>query len=131
LIQESALSLISTSTIPKISDQEGLRINTILQYVMQHYHRSIPLEEIAAVIHMVPGSFCRYFKQRTGKTFIRFLNEIRIQEACRRLALERESQIAAIAFPCGFKNVSTFNRVFRQIKSQSPSEYLASLRKVL
>lgn len=127
LVHYSELELIGESTVPLVSDREGLRINTILQYVMHHYQRKLTLEEVAAQIHMVPGAFCRFFKKRTGKTFIRFLNEIRIREACRQLVSEADQPIAEVAFRCGFKNVSSFNRVFRQIMAQSPSAYIQEM----
>jgi AraC-like DNA-binding protein len=129
LLRRSELELVGESTVPLVSDREGLRINTVLQYAMHHYQRTVTLEEVAAQMHMVPGAFCRFFKKRTGKTFIRFLNEIRIREACRRLTTQPDLPISEIAFACGFKNVSSFNRVFRQIMGQSPSTYLENMRK--
>lgn len=127
LIRDVELELIGQTTVPLVSDQEGLRINTVLQYAMHHYDRKLTLDEVAAQIHMVPGAFCRFFKKRTGKTFIRFLNEIRIREACRQLVTETDQPIAEVAFRCGFKNVSSFNRVFRQLMAQSPSAYLREM----
>lgn len=128
LLQSAALERIGEPASAAVSEREGLRMNTILQYAMQHYQRSVSLEEIARQVHMVPGSFCRFFKQHTGKTFIVFLNEIRIREACRQLTTQPDRQIAEVAFQCGFKNVSSFNRVFRQLRQQSPTAYLQSLQ---
>jgi AraC-like DNA-binding protein len=131
LVRRSELELVGESTVPLVSDKEGLRVNTVIQYAMNHYDRTITLEDVAAQIHMVPGSFCRFFKKRTGKTFIRFLNEVRIREACQLLTNHPDQPIAEVAFQCGFKNVSSFNRVFRQVQGQSPSGYLASLKGVV
>jgi AraC-like DNA-binding protein len=125
LVLRGELELIGESALPLVSDKEGLRVNTVLQFAMNHYDRTITLEEAAARVHMVPGSFCRFFKKRTGKTFVRFLNEIRVREACQRLASQKDQRISEVAYSCGFKNVSSFNRVFRQIMGQSPTEYLA------
>ena len=131
LVRRSELELVGGSTVPLVSDKEGLRVNTVLQYAMNHYDRSISLQEVAAQIHMVPGSFCRFFKKRTGKTFIRFLNEIRVREACQILTNHPDRPISEVAFQCGFNNVSSFNRVFRQILGQSPTTYLLSMREVV
>lgn len=127
LLSGDELDFIGQSTGPQVSDREGLRINIVLQYVINNYHRTITLEEVAKQIHMVPGSFCRFFKKRTGKTFIYFLNEMRIREACRRLIAQRDRQVAEVAYDCGFRNVSSFNRVFRQVTGQSPTDYRISL----
>lgn len=131
LVRRSELELIGRSTVPLVSDKDGLRVNTIMQFTMSHFDRNISLREVAAQVHMAPGSFCRFFKKRTGKTFVRFLNEIRIREACRQLLQYPDRQIAEIAFGCGFKNISSFNRVFRQVRAQSPTEYLLSLKQLI
>lgn len=67
-------------------------------------------------------SFCRNFKSRTQKTFIEFLNEIRIAHACKLIA-EGENHIAGIAYNCGYNSLSNFNRFFKEIKGISPKEY--------
>jgi AraC-like DNA-binding protein len=111
-----------------ISDYEGLRMNDIYQYTMKNYNEDISLEEIAAVIHLTPQSFCRYFRKHTRKTYTNFLNEIRINEACKKFMFNDFTSISAIAYQTGFNNVSTFNRVFKSIIGKSPSEYIHQYR---
>lgn len=111
-----------------ISDYEGLRMDDIYQYTMKNYNKNISLEEIAAVIHLTPQSFCRYFRKHTRKTYTNFLNEIRINEACKKFTFNDFTSISAIAYQTGFNNVSTFNRVFKSIIGKSPSEYIHQYR---
>jgi transcriptional regulator GlxA family with amidase domain len=65
----------------------------------------------------------KYFKKRTNKTYFRFLNELRIEHACKLLMVKKEASIADVAYECGFKNISNFNRQFRVIKEISPKAY--------
>ncbi|WP_342454892.1 helix-turn-helix domain-containing protein [Tenacibaculum sp. L6] len=70
---------------------------------------------------MTPNAFCRYFKQRTNKTYFTFLNELRIENACKLLSSDKSMAISEIAYQCGFNNLSNFNRKFKEVKSMSPS----------
>lgn len=116
--------LSSQSIGHPISDYEGLRMNDIYQYTMNNYCENITLEEISAVIHLTPESFCRYFRKHTLKTYTNFLNEVRINEACKKFMANDFTSISAVAYQTGFNNVSTFNRVFKSIIDKSPSEYI-------
>jgi AraC-like DNA-binding protein len=111
-----------------ITDYEGLRMNDIYQYTMANYNENIMLEEIAAVIYLTPQSFCRYFKKHTLKTYTEFLNEVRINEACKKFMTNDFSSISAVAYQSGFNNVVTFNRVFRSIMKKSPGQFIKEYR---
>jgi len=96
--------------------------NEIFQYVMDHYHKPIQLEKIAQLSNSSVSSFCRNFKLRTQKTFIQFVNEIRIGAACK-LLREKENSIATIAYEVGFNNISNFNRQFKRVTGFTPTQY--------
>jgi AraC-like DNA-binding protein len=117
--------LSSAFTANVISDTEGLRINDVYRYTMNHYNAPITLAQIAAVAHLTVPAFCRYFKKHTRKTYIRFLNEIRIHEACKQLTGGEAGSIASVAYDCGFTSAVSFNRVFKQVTGVSPSSYLS------
>lgn len=110
------------SALP-ISDYEGLRMNDIYQYTMENYTRNIKLKQIAAVAHLTIPAFCRYFKKHTRKTYITFLNEIRINNACNKIAEGNFTSISSIAYDSGFDNVTTFNRLFKKSIGTSPVKY--------
>lgn len=116
---------LATVTSPySITESEGLRMNDIYQYTMEHYTENIPLSSIASVAHLTPQAFCRYFKKHTRKTYISFLNEIRVTEACKKMVRGSFESFASIAYHTGFNNVVTFNRVFKKTTGRSPREYL-------
>jgi AraC-like DNA-binding protein len=108
------------------SDHEGLRMGNVIDYIMQHYSRNITLEEIAAQAHLTTPAFCRYFKKHTRQTFISFLHEIRINEACKKLTSGRYESIGTVAYNCGYNNITNFNRVFKSVMKQTPKAYLNS-----
>lgn len=120
--------LSSASTIYSISDTEGLRMNDVYRYTMEHYTEHISLEQIASVAHLTVQAFCRYFKKHTRKTYISFLNEIRINEACKKMTGNASVAISSVAYECGFSSAVSFNRVFKQVTGVSPSRYLADYR---
>lgn len=121
------LDALSTyGSIPGITENEGIRIGNIYNFIMQHYSRPVTLEEVAKEACMTPESFCRYFKKHTGNTFISFLNEVRINEACKKLTAHKLENISTIAYRCGFKSITNFNRVFKSVSGTSPREYLDS-----
>ncbi len=108
----------------KISDVEGLRMNDIYQYTMDHFMEDINLKKIAAVAYLTPQSFCRYFKKHTSETYVEFLNKVRINEACKRFIEMDFNGIATVAYQTGFNSVVTFNRVFKSITNKTPSEFI-------
>jgi YesN/AraC family two-component response regulator len=107
-----------------ITDTEGLRMNDIYQYTINHYTENITLEEIAGVVFLTPQSFCRYFKKHTLKTYTDFLNEVRINEACKRFMNRDFNSVSSVAYQTGFNNVVTFNRVFKNIIGKAPREFI-------
>ena len=116
---------LSTETIKyNITDTEGLRMDNVYQYTMANFTKNIHLKNIASIANLTGPAFCRYFKKHTRKTYVSFLNEIRIGEACKRMMGGDYDSIATIAYETGFKNVVTFNRVFKQITGNSPKNYI-------
>ena len=117
-------TLSSSGSEYSISESEGLRMNDVYQYTMTHYTENISLHQIASVAHLTPQAFCRYFKKHTRKTYITFLNEVRVNEACKKIVAQDFDSIATVAYQTGFTNAVTFNRVFKKITGQPPKKFL-------
>lgn len=105
-----------------IKKDEEERINAIYNYSLKNFKRKIFLDEIAAVAHISPNSFCRYFKSITGKTYSGFLLELKVSEACR-LLMENKYSIKQVCFESGFNNFTAFHKYFKLIKGLSPGAY--------
>ena len=91
-------------------------------FIEQNYSRKITLQEVSALLNMSPVTFNRFIKKRTGKTFIEYLNEIRIGHATR-LLINKDMSISEIAFSVGFNSMANFNRIFKKSKNCTPSQY--------
>ncbi|MEC3878443.1 AraC family transcriptional regulator [Parapedobacter sp. 10938] len=106
------------------------KIHQVYQYVMENFTGRISLDEVASLAHMTPPAFCRFFKNKTNKTFTSFVNEIRIGHACE-LLINENLDISQICFACGFNNFTSFNKSFKQFTKRTPSEYRMEIPKLL
>jgi AraC-like DNA-binding protein len=115
--------LLSGATTPQLADEHSIdRTNRAVDYIFAHYARELPLEEVAEYLGMKPTYFSRVFKQATGRTFIEFVNRLRISKSCELLA-DGDKAVTDVCFESGFNNISNFNRRFQQLKGMTPSHY--------
>lgn len=121
LITDSDIKLLSNYTYgKKLSDSEGKRMRTVFDYTLKNANQKISLDEIASVANMTKNAFCKFFKKRTNKTYINFLTELRIENACKILKSNIDLPIIDVAFKSGFYNISNFNRKFKELKKTTP-----------
>lgn len=117
---------LSENAIVGVSKKDSERMNEVFDYVLKNFKNDINLSEIANKTRFSEAAFCRYFKLRTQKTFVEFVNEIRIEYACKLLA-EHDLNILEICYESGFKNLSNFNRQFRKFTNNNPKTYRQQL----
>lgn len=98
------------------------RIETVMAYLNKNFEKEISLAEMAKLASMSEVAFSRFFKLRTGKTFVDTLNEIRLGNASRML-IDTTQSISEIAYHCGFNNLSNFNRTFKKKKHCTPKQF--------
>lgn len=98
------------------------RLQNVINYLGEEYTRDITLEELAEVAHMTKNAFCRYFKEKTGKTAFAYLREYRVSKACQML-IDGNKTITEICYDTGFNSFSSFTRIFKSLKNISASEY--------
>ncbi len=124
LVSENEIETISNFVYHKsYSDIEGKKMRDVFEYTIENYNQTINLEDIANVANMTKNAFCKYFKRRTNKTYVSFLTELRIENACKLLKSKEEFSIAEIAYLVGFQNISNFNRKFKELKKVTPLKY--------
>ncbi|MBC8988122.1 helix-turn-helix transcriptional regulator [Pedobacter sp. N36a] len=128
---ETAASLCSNLYSPDFSESEGMRLSKIINFITLNYNHQISLEDVADSACMTRQGFCRYFKKHTGHTFVSFLNEVRVNDACKSLVLGESSEsISGVAFRVGFNSITNFNRVFKQVIGQTPRDYVDRYRQI-
>ncbi|MEJ9217836.1 helix-turn-helix domain-containing protein [Paenibacillus glucanolyticus] len=93
-----------------------------VQYIHDHYDQPLWLEELCARTMMSRTSFCRRFKEVTGRTFSQYLANYRIRMAMR-LLTEPELTITDVCFKVGFNELSYFCRIFKKYTGTTPAYY--------
>lgn len=101
------------------------RVEKSFQYMNQNFQKNITLNEVAKLVNMTDVSFSRFFKARTGISFIDSLLELRLGHASR-LLIETTQSVSEVAYSCGFNNISNFNRLFKKKKGCTPTEFRES-----
>ncbi len=105
------------------SETDEKRMRRLLDYTLSNYPNTITITHAALQTALTPAAFCKYFKKRTGKTYIEFLNQVRVEASCRTLLEQPDMSIATIAYRNGFSSLSNFNRQFKAIKKTTPRAY--------
>jgi AraC-like DNA-binding protein len=95
-------------------------------YILEHLDQKLTVDHMADYTHLVPQSFCRWFKNATGNTFVNYLNKARVERACQ-LLLNTQMAISDICFSVGFESLSHFNRTFLKLKEMSPRAFRKSV----
>lgn len=122
IYQHDKKTINPTSYRITVDEKVGTRLSEILAYTFRHIKEPLSIEDIAAVANLSKSQFSRYFKIHTGKTYIQFVNDLRIETACS-LLLSESTKIEHICYEVGFQNISHFNRQFKKSKGISPSQY--------
>ncbi|GAA4315260.1 AraC family transcriptional regulator [Compostibacter hankyongensis] len=111
-----------------LNNADSARLEPVLKYVIENFKDEIYNREAAALACLNEAAFCRYFKSRTQQTFSQFVNNVRVVHAAD-LLLKEDRGIADIGYECGFKNISYFNRQFKNIMGQTPMAYRNTLKR--
>jgi len=123
LLDSKDISFINSEAYTPVDDKSKTdRLSDVYKYVKEHYMEDITLLSISKLANLTPPSFCRLFKLRTKKHFVEYLSEVRISNACKYL-METDMSISEVAYECGYKTVSNFNKLFKKITGVTPQGY--------
>jgi AraC-like DNA-binding protein len=114
--------LSNTAFLRQSDFHNSERIEKVYNYIKENYAQKLRVEDAAKLVNMSVVSFSRLIKQRTGRSFVDFVNEIRLGMATRSL-IETTKGVTEICYECGFNNVSNFNRIFKKKQNCTPSEF--------
>ena len=104
------------------SKNNDKRFNGILDYTYSTYDEHINIADVAKIANLTKESFCRYFKAQTGRTYMEFLTEFRINRACQMIK-DNDKSIKEVGYACGFDSLSNFYYQFKKITKLSPLEF--------
>lgn len=121
---DKARELSSSSFANVNNETESSRILKIQRYIGAHFGEEIRLAELASMVNMSESSFSRFFKLSTGHSVSDYIVEVRLGQAARRL-INTTDPVSTVCYDCGFNTLSNFNRLFRQHKGCTPTEFRA------
>jgi two-component system response regulator YesN len=100
----------------------GRSVARAIHYIEENYGRDLPLEEVAKSVALSPSYFSSFFKKETGKSFVEFVTEFRIERASE-LLCSTNLNTSEVAYRVGFNDPKYFARIFKRGVGVTPSEY--------
>ena len=123
------LALVSNQLLVHQANAEPPAITKAKQFIETHQTEEISLGDVAKAVNTSTFYFCKMFKKATGLNFTDYLSRVRVEKA-KNLLLNPNLRISEVAFAAGFQSLSHFNRVFRRIAGESPTQYREKLPSV-
>lgn len=109
-----------------IKHSDNVKLNavadSICEYIKQHYHEDISLQDVAGHLSYSDAYFCRIFKQCFDRSFLAYLTEYRMERA-KELLEDVSVNIKDISFKVGYRDSNYFAKVFKRIAGVTPTEY--------
>jgi AraC-like DNA-binding protein len=123
------LSMVSNQIVVQHENAEPPMITRAKEFIRQHLSEDISLGQVAKAVNTSTFYFCKMFKKFTGINFTDYVSRVRIEDA-KNLLLNPNLRVSEIAYEVGFQSLTHFNRVFKKVVGQSPTEYRARLAHV-
>jgi AraC-like DNA-binding protein/ligand-binding sensor protein len=120
------LSMLSNQVVLQQDNSEPPVIARAKEYIQEHQTENLRLGHVAKAVNTSTFYFCKMFKKVTGINFTDYLSRVRIEKS-KNLLLNPNLRVSEIAFEVGFQSLTHFNRVFKKILGQSPTEYREQL----
>jgi two-component system, response regulator YesN len=104
---------------------EPVEIWKARNFIHEHSDEKLSLTKVAKSVHISTNYLSEKFKKVTGVNFVDYVARARVGKA-RDLLQDRHLRIIEIAFAVGFQSLSQFNRAFKKLSRQSPSQFRAA-----
>jgi AraC-like DNA-binding protein len=118
----SEYDTVSTQEIKQLNHKGKECIDRIFQFTIDHFRDPVSLKQVAGIACMSIPAFCTYFKKSTKKTYIDFLNEVRVGYACS-LLMETKKSVLEICYDSGYSTMANFHKQFLKVKQLTPLQY--------
>jgi AraC-like DNA-binding protein len=120
------ISMVSNQILVQRVNTEPPAITRAKQFILENQGEDLSLGQVAKAVNTSTFYFCKMFKKTTGLNFTDYVSRIRIEKA-KNLLLNRNLRVSEIAYEVGFQSLTHFNRVFKKIMGQSPTDYRGQL----
>jgi len=101
----------------------NLRLQNLISENHIHLDSSLSIEKVASLLGISAHYTSQLFSRIHNESFINYINKLRIDHACFLLTNDEKKSIDEIIFECGFGSKATFNRVFKNLKGCTPSQF--------
>ncbi|MFD0673051.1 helix-turn-helix domain-containing protein [Cohnella sp. GCM10027633] len=98
-------------------------VTFVMDYVKDNLAEEIYLDALAEKLNISSGYLSTYFKEKTGTNLVEFVNETRVNKAASLLLHDSRLKIQEVAEAVGYRNITSFNRMFKKYTGLKPSEY--------
>src|SRR5262245_41596799 len=120
------ISMVSNQITLQHENAEPPVITKAKAFIEQNHSEELSLGAVARAVNTSTFYFCKMFKKATGINFTEYVSRVRIEKS-KNLLLNPNLRVSEIAYEVGFQSLTHFNRVFKKIVGQSPTEYRAQL----
>lgn len=120
------LSLVGNQVMVQEEHAEPPNITRAKEFIHQHQSEDLSLARVAQAVNTSTFYFCKMFKKTTGLHFTDYLSRVRIEKA-KNLLINPNLRVSEIAYEVGFQSLTHFNRVFRKMAGESPSDFRGQL----
>jgi AraC-like DNA-binding protein len=125
MMDEKKKRLLSTEEMNLQNEKYKQRLDAVFQFTIANFQQPVTLSQVAKLANMSVTAFCAYFKKSTRKSYVEFLNEIRIGYACR-LLQDTDKAVIDICYESGFNTSVNFNKQFSKLMKMPPREFRAN-----
>lgn len=98
------------------------KFSTVFRYIDENYMYDISLDQLADVAGYSKYHFSRIFRQYNSMSYLQYINSRRTK-AAELLLLDPNLPVTEVAMRSGFKSLTTFNRIFKEIKHCTPTDF--------
>lgn len=106
----------------KLQDTDLVRLRRIVDYINKNSYKKFTLKEIAKNEHLNYYYLSHFIKDKIGLSFQEYLNTVRLNKAVK-LLMTTDMSIISISNESGFPNINSFNTLFKEIYSLTPTEF--------
>jgi two-component system, response regulator YesN len=118
-IKKKKVKEFSYSSFPLNHKHEG--IEKACKYIYENYNKEISLQDVADFTGLNPNYFSILFKDQMGKTYIKYLTELRMEKA--KLLLKEGQKVIKVSEKVGYHTYRHFSDIFKKYVGVSPGQY--------
>ena len=108
--------------------QEPAAVTKARRFIRENLTERLTLEDVSRHSGLSPHHFCKVFRKSAGVNLIEYINRCRV-ECAKQLLLKHDARVSEVAFEIGYQSLSQFNRSFRNVTGESPTQFRQRLLK--